>query len=87
MYWWGIAQVQPWVAIGIALVCAVIIVALFFAITYGISVVLLHDFSIRAFWNGMKMGFIAGLQFQWDFVLIVFALIITCGAISSFTSK
>jgi len=87
MYWWGIALTQPWIALGIVLICAVIMVALMFSLTYGVVIVVVHDCSIQALWNGMKMGFVNGLKFQWEFAVIIFALIVTVGTISSFTSK
>lgn len=80
-------MVQPLLGIPIAVIAAILMVAIMFSIIYGVFIVLVHDFSWGAFKSGICMGFVNGLKFQWDFVLIIFALIITVGTISSFTSK
>jgi hypothetical protein len=87
MYWWEFSMVQPLLGIPIAVLAAIILVALTFSFIYAIFITLIHDFSWCAFKNGAWMGFVSGLKFQWDIAVIIFALIITVGTISSFTSK
>jgi hypothetical protein len=74
MPWWELTMSQPFLGLGLLLIFVILSIASMMALTFGITIVLFHDSSWMAFMKGMKMGFVSGLQFQWDAVVIIFTL-------------
>jgi len=85
--WWAYTTTQPFLGLGLALIFAILLVALASSLIFGLTLLIIRDFSLESFLGGLKMGFVSALKFQWDFILIIFALIITFGLVSSFTCK